>query len=207
MVTITGVSRGLTHTATLPVEVTPILHGTVPVDLSPAFNVTGIYKKGAKFDAQASLDGEGAAFPASSLQQDPVGNEVVFRLGPADAPDAVTSRTIDLPSGKYASLRVLATAVEGDQARQTFSVNYADGSSSAINQNLSDWAGAARFRGEADAVTVPYRVMSDGAVDGNPFHLFAYTFAVDPGKEVKSVTLPSSRNVVVFAMTLVPAAK
>ncbi len=204
-VTLTGVSGGLTHSVTMPVEVTPILHGTVPVSLSSAFNVTGIYKKDAKFEAGASLDGEGAAFPAAPLQQDPVGDEVVFHLGPANAPDAVTSRTVDLPSGRYASLRLLATAVEGNQTRQTFSLNYADGTSSALSQSLSDWSGTAHFPGEAEASTVPYRVMNDGSVDGSPFHLWAYELAVDPTKTVKSFTLPSNRNVVVFAMTLVPA--
>ncbi len=208
VVTITGVARGVTHTAVIPVDVTPILSGTVPVNMSSAFNVTGIYNKGATFGADASLDGGGFAFPAEEgLERDPVGDEVVFHLGPVGVPDAVTSKTVDLPAGRYASLRVLATAIEGDQARQTFSVNYADGTSSAVNQSLSDWAGAARFKGETEAVAVPYRVTGDGSVDGNPFHLWAYTFAVDPAKEVKSITLPSNRNVVVFAMTLVPSGK
>ena len=206
-ITVTGVSGGVTHTATVPVEVTPILAGTVPVDLAAAFNVTGIYKKGSKFDESASLDGGGFAFPTEGLTQDPVGAEVVFHLGPAGAPDAVTSKTVNLPAGRYASLRVLATAIEGDQTRQTFSVNYADGTSSTVNQSLSDWAGTARYRGETDAVALPYRVVGDGSVDGNPFHLWAYTFALDPARVVKSVTLPGNRNVVVFGMTLVPAGK
>ena len=204
-VTLTAVSDGLTHSTMMPVEVTPILRGTVPVSLSSAFNVTGIHRRDAKFEAGASLDGDGAAFPAAPLQQDPVGAEVVFHLGPADAPDAVTSRTVDLPSGRYASLRLLATAVEGNHTRQTFSLNYADGTSSALSQSLTDWGGTAHFPGEAEASTVPYRVMNDGSVDGNPFHLWAYELAVDPTKTVKSFTLPSNRNVVVFAMTLVPA--
>ena len=207
VVSITGVAGGVTHTATIPVNVTPILSGTVPVNLSSAFNVKGIYKKGAKFDENASLDGGGFAFPAEGLERDPVGDEVVFHLGPVGAPDAVTSKTVDLPAGRYASLRVLATATEGDQARQTFSVDYADGTSSVVNQSLSDWAGAAKFKGETEALTVPYRVTGDGSADGNPFHLWAYTLATDPAKQVKSITLPSNRNVVVFAMTLVPAGK
>ena len=207
VITVTGASGSLTHSATIPFEVTPILHGTIPVNISSAFNLTGIRKKDEKFDAEASLDGEGAAFPALPLAQDPVGDGVIFHLGPADAPDAVTSKTVDLPPGRYASLRVLATAVEGNQTRQTFSLNYTDGTSTAVTQSLSDWAGAPHFHGESEGATVPYRVMGDGSVDGNPFHLSAYTFALDPTKEVKSITLPSNRNVIVFAMTLVPASK
>jgi hypothetical protein len=74
-----------------------------------------------------------------------------------------------------------------------------------MNQSMSDWAGAAEFHGESDAVEVPYRLSGDGSIDGNPFHLWAYGFDTDPAKEVKSISLPSSRNVIVFAITLVPA--
>jgi alpha-mannosidase len=102
-------------------------------------------------------------------------------------------------------VRVLATAVESNQMRQPFTINYTDGTSSTAAQNLSDWSGAAGFPGESDAVEVSYRLAGDGSIDGNPFHLWAYGFVADPAKEVKSITLPGNRNVIVFAITLVPA--
>jgi len=129
---------------------------------------------------------------------------VVFRLGPANAPDAVTSKTVKLSEGSYSSLKVLATGVEGTQRNQSFTVNYADGTSSTFSQSVSDWSSAAERKGEQLAVEMPYRLGSDGEKDGNPFHLFAYSFALDSGKQVKSVALPNNRNVVVLAMTLVP---
>jgi hypothetical protein len=205
-VTINGTARAVSHSAAMTVSVTRILTGTVPVDLSSAYNVTGIYNDGAKFDSSASLDGGGYALSEQTLGSEQVGAEVVFKLGPAGAPDMVSSKTVDLPKEKFASLRILATAVEGSQESQTFTVNYADGTSSSFTQGLTDWASTPQLPGESTAVEVPYRLVGDGEVDGNPFYAAGLTLPLDAQKQVRSVTLPSSRNVVVLAMTLVPAA-
>jgi len=206
-ITISGTSGNLSHNATTKLSVTPILTGTVPVNLSSVFNVTGIYKDGSKFDASTSLDGDGYALSEQAVGADPVGVEVVFRLGPANAPDAVTSKTIALPSGKFSSLKILGLAVEGNQKKQTFTVDYTDGTSSPFTQSLSDWAEGGNLLGESVAVQVPYRLAADGSKDGNPFNLCAYSFALDGTKTVRSISLPSNRNVLVFAITLVPAGK
>ncbi len=204
--TITGVSGGVAHKTTTALTITPILKGTVPVDLAPAYDVTGIYRKGSRFQASAGADGGGYALSEETLGQEQVVGEVVFKLGPANAPDIVSGKTIELPIGRYASIRVLATAVEGNQTRQPFTIHYADGTSSTVDQSLSDWARSAGFRGEMPATELPYRLALDESIDPNPFYLWAYSFPVDPGKEVKSLSLPSNRNVLVFAVTLVPAA-
>ncbi len=205
-VTISGICGGVTHTADLKLSVTPILKGTIPVDLGSTYNVTGIYKKGSKFEPEQSLDAGGYAFAAETLAPEQVGDEVLFKLGPTGAPDAVSGKTITLPVGKFASIRLLATAVEGSQMRQHFTVNYADGTSTPYTQNLSDWSGSGGFHGESQAVQMSYRLSGDGSVDGNPFYLWAYRFKLDPSKEVRSITLPSNRNVLVFGVTLVPSA-
>jgi alpha-mannosidase len=204
-VTITAMSGDIKRRATMEVSVTRVLTGTVPVDLAPAYNVTGIYKKGSKFEQGASLDGDGYAFAEDTLGRELIGDEVVFKLGPTNVPNAITSERVNLPAGQFASLRVLATAVEGNQRRQTFTVKYTDGTSSSFTQGLSDWAGSTAIQGESLAVQTPYRLAGDGSVDGNPFSLWAYRFPLDPSKEVRSVSLPSNRNVAVFAVTLVPA--
>ncbi|GGH06199.1 glycoside hydrolase family 38 C-terminal domain-containing protein [Silvibacterium dinghuense] len=203
-VTITATSGELTHTTTMDLEVTPVLKNTVPVNLSSVYNVKGIYNDDTKFDPSDSFDGGCCALSAEALGSDPVGAGVIFKLGPANAPDAVTSKTVTLPEGQFASLKVLATGVEGTQKRQTFTVNYTDGTSSTFAQSLSDWASDASQKGESLAVEMPYRLTEDGGKDGNPFHVFAYSFTLDSGKKVKSVALPNNRNVVVLAITLVP---
>lgn len=200
-----GTSGDLRHQETIHLDVTPILKGTVPVNLSPDYNVTAIYTDGTKFPPDAGADAGGYAFSAKTLGPEEVGDEVVFKLGPANAPDAVSGKTVSVPPGKYSSVRVLATATEGNQARQHFIIHYADGTSPTFTQSLSDWAGGAAFHGESDAVKVPYRVAGDGSIDGNPFHLWAYQFTADPTKKMKSLSLPGTRNVIVFGITLVPA--
>jgi alpha-mannosidase len=90
---------------------------------------------------------------------------------------------------------------------QTFNVTYADGSSSSFTQNMSDWASPRKFSGEHIAATLPSRLVSDGSKDSRAFYLFAYSFSLDSAKTVRSVSLPSNRDVLVFAATLVPAGK
>lgn len=204
-ITISGSDGRVSHKMTLRLSVTPVLTGTVPVNLSSDYNVWGIYEDGARFHSAKSLDDGGYSLSEKTLGSEQVGDEVRFELGPVGAPDAVTSKTIELPEGKFSSLRVLATAVEGGQRRQLFTVNYADGTSKSFTQSMSDWAGAEGVHGESDAVQVPYRLAGDGSTDANPFHLYAYKFPLDGTKQVKSITLPQNRDVLVFAITLVPS--
>jgi hypothetical protein len=177
------------------------------VNLSSAFNVSGIVADGTKFAEADSMDAGGYSLSAQTLGQEQVGDEVVFRLGPQNAPDAVTSRTVDLPAGRYSSVKILAMAVDGNQTAQAFTVNYADGTSSTSNQSLHDWAESQNFTGESIAAELPYRVAADGSEASGPFYARAYSFKLDTGKPVRSISLPQNRNVVVLALTLVPAAQ
>lgn len=203
-ITVTGVSGSLSHAATTSVAVTPVLTGTVPVDLSQAFNVTGIYNDGSAFAPSAGLDHGGYAFSEQLLGREQIGAGVVFKLGPPNVPDAVTGKTVALPAGKFTSLKILAVAVDRDQELQTFSVNYADGSSSSFAQSLSDWSAPGGFKGESVAAEMPYRLTADKSSDANPFYAHAYSFDLDKDKAVRSVTLPSNQDVLVLAITLVP---
>jgi hypothetical protein len=203
--TITGTSGSLSHTVTTDVTVTPVATGTVPVDLSSAYNMTGIYNDGSRFPPSAGLDSDGFAFSEQLLGSEQVGDGVVFKLGPANAPDVVSGKTVTLPAGKFAALKVLALAVNGEQAMQTFRVTYDDGTSSSFSQNLSDWAMPRKFTGESIAFTLPYRIASDGSKDGRDFYGYAYSFDLDSTKAVRNVSLPSNDDVLVFALTLVPA--
>src|ERR1035438_6266743 len=53
-----------------------------------------------------------------------------FAMGPANAPSAVSSATVTLPAGQYSTLAMLGTGVNGNQASQTFTVTYSDGTTS-----------------------------------------------------------------------------
>ena len=206
-VTISAASGALSHSAAMSLSVTPILSGTVPVDLSLAFNVTGIYKDGTKFSPADSLDGDGYALSAETMGSEQVGSEVAFEIGAAGAPDAVTGKTVQLLAGRFKSLKVLALAVNGKKEIENFTVNYTDGTSAPFTQALSDWAGSGNLPGESVALAMPYRLVADGSTDAGPFNLCAYSFTLDGSKQVRSISLPGDRDVLIFAITLVPAAK
>jgi len=204
-VTITATSGALSHSVPVALKVTAIKTGAVSVDLASAYNATGIYEDGATFDDASSLDDGGFAFPAQPLGTSLEWEGVMFRLGPANAPDVVTGKTVALPLGRFASLMMLATGVDGSQKSQTFTVAYADGTSSSFTQSLSDWYSPATFAGESAAASVPYRLSGDGETDDGTFHIFGYSFDLDSNKPLRSITLPNNRGVVILAMALVPA--
>ncbi len=144
-------------------------------------------------------------FSERLLGSEQIRDGVIFKLGPAELPDAVTGKNIALPTGKFSSLKILAVGVNGNQELQTFTVTYADGTSSSFSRNLSDWASPRNFEGESAAVSMPYRLTADGSKDSRTFYGYAYSFDFDPTKVVRSFSIPSNRDVVVFAATLVPA--
>ena len=204
-ITITGSSGGLSHTISTPLTVIAIKTGTA-VDLASVYNVKAIHSDGSPFPPAASADGEGFAYSKEALGSMPLWDGVFFNLGPADAADAVTGKTIALRAGKFTSLKLLATGVEGEQQSQAFTISYADGTSSSVMQSLSDWYEPSGYKGESEAVFMPYRLESDGSKDNRTFYMYGYSFNLDSNKVVRSITLPDNEHVLVFAMTLVPSA-
>ena len=65
-----------------------------------------------------------------------------FNIGPINTNNVVsaTGQTIALPAGNDAALKLLATAVNGAQPNQTFTVTYTDGTTATLTQSISDWA-------------------------------------------------------------------
>jgi predicted alpha-1,6-mannanase (GH76 family) len=205
---ITGSSTSYAQTlpaATLAVSAATGNGGAgVPVNLSSAYNITGIYPDGATYSSSSGLDGLGYSFSSTLLTSSRVLNYAQFKFGPASQPDAVygTGTAIPLPKGQYTALQLLATGINGTQAAQPVIVTYTDGTTSQFTQSFSDWFGDAHNPGEAEAVAMPYRNEANGTTNNAQFNLYGYTFLLNPGKTVQSLTLPSNRNVVVLAATL-----
>ncbi len=205
-VTITGVSGTLQHTSTVTLVVNAAsVSGTggESVNLASVYNRDAMATDGSTFTS-GSLDNQGNDYSANLLGSTVSFQGSSFTLGPANAPDAVTSTNIPLPPGEYATLGMLATGVNGNQASQTFVVNYSDGTSSTFVQGMSDWHTPQSYAGESVAVTMAYRDTSAGTKDMQTFYLYGYSFTVNSAKTATSITLPSNGNVVVLAITLVP---
>ena len=167
-------------------------------------NVVGIVSTGSPV-TDMGLDNDGYAYSAALL-----GNSVswagsTFRLGAAGTPDAVSSATIALRAGKGSTVNLLATAVNGPQANQTFVVTYTDGTTTRFTQSLSDWwSGPQNYAGESVASTMAYRIAPSGAASYSTIYLYGYSFAINSAKTVQSITLPDNRNVVVLAVDVSP---
>ncbi|MGD0772912.1 MAG: CARDB domain-containing protein [Candidatus Solibacter sp.] len=179
--------------------------GSASVDLTSAYNITGIYTDGTTFSPNGGVDGTGAACSAVLLGATQVWNGATFTFGPANSLNAVTGKTVALPAGQFGRLGVLAIGINGGQVSQTFTVKYTDGTSSTFSQSVSDWYSPQHYAGESVALQMQYRVTSAGGKDGRPFDLYGYSFNLSTDKTVSQVSLPGSPNVVVLAMTLGPA--
>ncbi len=142
--------------------------------------------------------------PCSALRSS--WNGSTFTFGAAGTPDAVSSTTIALPAGNDSAVNLLATAVNGNQANQTFIVTYTDGTTSSFTQSVSDWFTPQNYAGESKALSMAYRLTSTGAADNRTFYLYGYSFAINSAKTIQSITLPNNRSVVVLAIDVIPAA-
>jgi hypothetical protein len=151
------------------------------------------------------LDGHGQTYAANLL-----GNQLPwagsnFTLGTPGVLDAAANTTITLPAGNYTSLSLLATGVNSNQTNQTFSVTYTDGSKTAFVQSVSDWSTPQHYSGESIVTTTPYRITASGGEQLGSYSIYGYMFALNAAKTVASLTLPTNKNVAVFALDLTPA--
>ncbi len=171
------------------------------VDLSTQFNLAGITADGAKFTG--GLDGQGNALSGTSLGSSVTAGGTTFSLGAVGSSNVVVAvgQTIALPPGPPSQLRILATAVNGNQLKQAFIVTYTDGTTTTLTQNISDWATPQNYAGETVAVTTPYRNTSGGGADHRRFDVYEYVINLDSSKTVSSIRLPVNNSVDVLAIS------
>jgi hypothetical protein len=175
----------------------------VPVSLSKVANVYAIVGNGT-VAPNGGLDAHGYAYSSSYLGSSLVWNSTNFSFGSAGALNGVTNATIPLPTGNYNALSLLATAVDGVQTNQVFTVTYADGSTNSVTQSISDWGGPSGYASESMAASTANRVAPDGTAQAGPWYLYGYIIPLNPAKQVVSVTTPNNPNVVVLAASLTP---
>jgi hypothetical protein len=175
------------------------------VDLSSSFNLAGVVNDGTPFSSNGGLDGGGNAYSANLLGSSLSAGGYSFALGTPGASDVVqaTGQTITVPAGSYSTLAFLGTAVNGNQANQTFTVNYSDGTSDTFTQSLSDWHTPQGYGGESTAAAITYRDVYDGTQHTGAYSLYLYSFSLNRSKTVTSVTLPHNAQVEILAIDLI----
>jgi hypothetical protein len=207
-VTVTGTSGTLTQTVTFTLAVSAAVGTTglgTPVNLSSEFNLNGIYDDGTTY-TNTGLDGDGYTYSANLLTPARVYNSDLLQFGPPNVLDAVgcSGQTVVLPAGEFSGLILFATAVNGNQTAQVFTVTYTDGTTSKFTQSMSDWFTPQKYAHESEAVAMAYRDFDNGTEDKRTFNLYEYRFVLTKTKTVQSVTLPSNAHIVVLAATLAP---
>jgi hypothetical protein len=169
------------------------------------YTLNGIAVDGSTFSCTGGLDNDGDSYSATLLGTTVTWNGTTFNIGPtngADTVDNVWSNTIvTLPAGQWSTLMILAAAVNVTAAgiTETLIVNYTDGSNTTFSQSFSDWFNPLGFGGESIAKSMAYRDTCNGGEGTGPFDVFGYSFAINPKKTVRTLTLPATRNVVVLA--------
>jgi FG-GAP-like repeat/Bacterial Ig-like domain (group 3) len=186
--------------------------GIISVPLAKYFNVNGIYDPGLAYNnpPTGGFDNDGYSYSTATLGSTLVWNGMTFNLGPPDQLDAVYGQTITLPEGKFANLYMLGAMVNNVLPSQTFVVTYTDGSTTTLNQNMSDWFNAAGWPGESVISCSEKRNFQDGTQQADSVCIYGYQIALDADKKVSTVSLPNTqltpsapdRNIVMLAMDL-----
>ncbi|HEV2468379.1 MAG TPA: hypothetical protein VGS78_04235 [Candidatus Sulfotelmatobacter sp.] len=205
-VTVTGTSGSITQSVTLTLAVSAGVGNTgrgTQVELSSDFNLNGIYTDGSMYTT-GGLDGTGYSYSANLLTNSRVYNSVLFDFGSANVLDAVgcSGQVVTLPQGKFSTLMLFATGVQGNQPSQTLTVTYTDGTTAKFVQSFSDWFTPQKYSRESEAVAMAYRNFDNGTKDQRTFNLYEYQFSLNSQKTVKSLTLPNNSHVAVLAATM-----
>jgi alpha-mannosidase len=172
------------------------------------------------------FDGKGNALPAEMLPAQMTFNDVQFQLGPAKSgsPNAVIAKgqKLDLPTGRYNRVYILAAAAGGDQ-KATFKI-----ADKKVELNIQDWGG---FVGQWDdrqwtskdtshddygqmtGIKPGYIKRADlawysshhhnAAGENVPYrysYIFAYPISVQPG--AKTLKLPNNDKIRIFAISV-----
>jgi len=198
--------RTATTTATLDVEHLGCAQSddACTLDLTTAYDHDSIAS--AAHPDDGNFDGLGWSYAAETLPAaGPVvlaGTPFVFPSGADGALNSVTAQgqSLDLPALQASGIRVLGAA-SGGAVDGTVAVTYTDGSTASLPVHFSDWATGPQA-GEDIAVAAPYRYRAGVGRDGPAVDVYARTLPLDPGKTVRSLTLPDQSRLKLFAVTV-----
>jgi hypothetical protein len=109
-------------------------------------------------------------------------------------------QTVVLPEGAFRSAQLLGAAHHGS-VETAATIGYADGGTATVPLRLTDWAGQPAF-GNTAAIPMAYRVRAGQGQDGPPVTIFGTELPLEPGRNVRSITLPADDRVEIYALTL-----
>jgi hypothetical protein len=182
----------------LPISVWVIV--ARPGDLAPFFNNVGISDD--TNQAAANLDGQGFSYSEQALTAAGLAPGAAITSGgvrynwpgvAAGQPDDLTAagQTITVPPVAGATeLGVIGSATNGPSSG-TLTITYTDGTTQTATLGFTDWTSGSPSFGNTIAAAMSYRNSASGTSQQIGTRVFTTTIALQPGKTVASVTLPS----------------
>ena len=180
-------------------------HATAQQSVNLADNLYGIANPGTAVTG-GGADGFGDAYAADLLGPSLSWSDETFKFAAPGPGSAVVAKVIPVPAGRYVTVSLLATGVDGNQVNQTFLITYTDGSQTSFKQSVSDWHTPQSYPGESIAKNMSYTILPNGGKRFGSYNLYRYAFGLDSSKSVQSLTLPNNRKVVVLAVDVKQAA-
>jgi hypothetical protein len=186
-----------------------------PGDITPYFDNTGISDDSDQ--GAADLDGIDNSLSAEALAKAGItpGSTVTANglgytwpnIAVAQPDNVVAAGQIIALAGQAGdtTLGLFGTATYGP-SQGTATITYTDGTTQQATIGFGDWTSANNLpAGTSVAATLGYRNTSGGTSQTDPTYLFTSTVALQPGKTVASITLPSqvsSGELHVFAISV-----
>jgi hypothetical protein len=126
-----------------------------------------------------------------------------FTLGQPTVPNALTNGavyTLGAP-GNYSAVYLIGAATTTGQTKEPFILTYNDTNGPVTETvDMSSWSSSAGYAGETIVATTPYANTQGGGEQAGTHDLYGYQITADPTRTLLSVTLPSTRNVVIMAL-------
>jgi alpha-L-fucosidase 2 len=176
----------------------------VTVDLAAALNNDAITSE--FYLGDGDFDGAGNTYPAAQLPQTGQATDdgipFEFVNGSEGTPNNIVpaAQTITLPTGRYATLHLLA-ASDGGNTSSTLTVTYADGTAQ-IPLRITDWRTPPAY-GETEAIRTS-QMHSRSGPSAVRLSIFHQKLTLDASRELVSLTLPATAKPRphIFAITL-----
>jgi Glycosyl hydrolase family 76 len=174
-----------------------------PGDLAPYFNNAGISDD--TNQAAGNLDGLGYSYSEQALTAAGLAPGTAVTSGgvqynwpgaAAGQPDNLTAagQVITVPAVAGATeLGVIGSATNGPSSGP-LTITYTDGTTQSATLGFTDWTSGSPSFGNGTAAAMPYRNSGGGSSQGIGTKVFTTSIALQAGKTVASVTLPSRAN-------------
>jgi len=174
-----------------------------PGDLAPFYNNTGISDD--TNQSAANLDGHGFSYSEQALTAAGLapragvtsgGVQYNWPSAAAGRPDNVVAAGQVLtvsPVAGATELGVMGSATNGPSSGP-LTITYTDGTTQSATLGFTDWTAGSPSFGNGIAAAMPYRNSASGTSQQLGTKVFTTNIALQPGKTVASVTLPSRAN-------------